>query len=68
MKAKNPRGATTSTSQLAVDFNGLANNAKKAECPLETKARAEVIALARFRSGKTRDVLIADLLNSRVPR
>lgn len=68
MKATKNGGGRSSTSQLPLDFNRLANNAQKANSPLETRASAEVIGLARFRSGKIRDVLIADLLNSRVPK
>ena len=65
MKAKKDGGAT---SQLPLDFTRLVNNAQKATRPLEGRASAEVVGLARFRSAKTREVLIADLLNSRVPK
>ena len=63
MKVKKSGGTRTSASQLPLDFSKLANNTQKA-----TRACAEVIGMAQFRSAKIRDVLIADLLKTRVPK
>lgn len=68
MKAKKPRGVRGSTSQLPLDFNRSANNAQKVARALETRDSAQVVGLAQFRSAKIRDLLIADLLSSRVPK
>lgn len=67
MKAKNNGGARNSTSQLSLDFNR-ATHAQKLPRALETRASAQVVGLAQFKSAKIRDLLIADLYKSRVPK
>jgi hypothetical protein len=67
MKAKKNGGAGSSTSQLSLDFNRSAN-AQKVTRAVETRGSAQIVGLAQFRSAKIRDLLIADLLSSRVPK
>lgn len=70
MKAKQKRGNGRSTSQLSLNFSTAtpASTMQTARAALETRASAEVVGLAHYRSAKIRDVLIADLYNSRVPK
>jgi len=61
-------GATRPTPQLSLDFSKSGNNMPKSSRVLETRASAEVVGLAQFRSAKIRELLIADLLKSRVAK
>lgn len=64
MKAKNKRRPRGSASQLPLNFS----KALPPRVVPETRASAEVVGLAQFRTAKVRDLLIADLHKSRVPK
>jgi hypothetical protein len=69
MKSKKSAGTGKATAQLSLDFSKAACTiGQKARLTAEARSSAEIVGLAQFRSAKNREVLIADLYKSRVPK